>query len=359
MIKVSIKLVVKTNGMSLVYLVYSKAVTLSDGSRRRSVSLKLEIYTDPKNKREQKHNEKIMEIAEYVRCNRQLEVITGFYRLKNIDRMEDSFFDYIDEKIDRCQSDKYNGIKQCLNNCFNKTLKFKDLNVDMCEEFRVYLNCLVNAGRYSSNTVTAYFNKFLNLIKLAYNENIIPYDYSQKVPKMKWEEPIKEYLTEQEVRKLLSTPYPNKVFKRGVEFTLNTGLRHSDILDLKHSHINYQGDGNIILSKVIVKTGKTLIIPLNDAAVNLIGKKGEGQVFKGFPDNNRANKMLKEWLEKAKISKALTFHGLRHTFAMTAVARGIDIYALKELMGHASIENTLIYAKMLPSKLVSEIKKLG
>ena len=176
---------------------------------------------------------------------------------------------------------------------------------------------------------------------------------------MKWEEPIKDYLTEQEVRKLLSTPYPNKVFKRGVEFALNTGLRHSDILDLKHSHIKYQGDGNIILSKVIVKTGKTLIIPLNDAAVNLISKKGEGQVFKGFPDNNRANKMLKEWLKKAKISKALTFHGLRHTFAMTAVARGIDIYALKELMGHASIENTLIYAKMLPSKLVSEIKKLG
>ena len=131
MIKVSIKLVGKNNGMSLVYLVYSKAVTLSDGSRRRSESLKLEIYTDPKNKREQKHNEKIMEVAEYVRCNRQLEVITGFYRLKNIDRMEDSFFDYIDEKIDRCQSDKYNGIKQCLNNCFNKTLKFKDLNVDI------------------------------------------------------------------------------------------------------------------------------------------------------------------------------------------------------------------------------------
>ena len=68
-------------------------------------------------------------------------------------------------------------------------------------------------------------------------------------------------------------------------------------------------------------------------------------MFKSFPDNNRANKMLKEWLKKAKISKALTFHGLRHTFAMTAVARGIDIYALKELMGHASIENTLIYRR--------------
>ena len=358
MIKVSIKLVAKPNGMSTIYLVYSKAITLPDGSRKKSESLKIEIYTIPKNTKEKKYNDKILEVAEYVRCNRQLEVIRGVYGLKNIDKMEDSFLDYIDEKIDRCQSDKYNGIKQCLKNCFNKTIRFKDINVNLCEEFRVYLNGLVNEGRYSSNTVTSYFNKFLNLITSAYNENIIPYDYSQKVPKMKWEEPIKEYLTEQEARKLLSTPYPNKVFKRGVEFALNTGLRHSDILDLKHSHINYQGDGNIILSKVIVKTGKTLIIPLNDAAVNLISKKGEGQVFKGFPDNNRANKMLKEWLEKAKISKALTFHGLRHTFAMTAVARGIDIYALKELMGHASIENTLLYAKMLPSKLVSEIKKL-
>ena len=345
MIKVSLKLVDKPNGMSTIYLVYGKAITLPDGSRKKSESMKIEIYTTPKNPKEKKYNNKLLEIAEYVRCNRQLEVIRGVYGIKNIDKMEDSFLDYIDEKIDICQSDKYNGIKLSLKNCFNKTIRFKDINVNLCEEFRVYLNGLVNEGRYSSNTVTSYFNKFLNLITSAYNENIIPYDYSQKVPKMKWEEPIKEYLTEQEVRKLLSTPYPNKVFKRGVEFALNTGLRHSDILDLKHSHINYQGDGNIILSKVIVKTGKTLIIPLNDAAVNLIIKKGEGQVFKGFPDNNRANKMLKEWLEKAKISKALTFHGLRHTFAMTAVARGIDIYALKELMGHASIENTLIYRR--------------
>ena len=112
------------------------------------------------------------------------------------------------------------------------------------------------------------------------------------------------------------------------------------------------------MSKEIVKTGKALTIPLNLNAIKLLGKKGEGQVFEGFPDNNQANKMLKEWLVKAKITKPFTFHGLRHTFAMTAVARGIDIYALKELMGHASIENTLIYAKMLPSKLVSEIKKL-
>lgn len=179
---VSIKLVAKPNGMSTIYLVYSKAITLPDGSRKKSESLKIEIYTIPKNTKEKKYNEKILEVAEYVRCNRQLEVIRGVYGLKNIDKMEDSFLDYIDEKIDICQSDKYNGIKQCLKNFFNKTIRFKDINVNLCEEFRVYLNGLVNEGRYSSNTVTSYFNKFLNLITSAYNENIIPYDYSQNVP---------------------------------------------------------------------------------------------------------------------------------------------------------------------------------
>ena len=355
---VSIKFVAKPNGMSTIYLVYSKAITLPDGSRKKSESLKIEIYTIPKNTKEKKYNDKILEVAEYVRCNRQLEVIRGVYGLKNIDKMEDSFLDYIDEKIDKCQSDKYNGIKQCLKNCFNKTIRFKDINVNLCEEFRVYLNGLVNEGRYSFNTVTSYFNKFLNLITSAYNENIIPYDYIQKVPKMKWVETHKEYLTEQEVDRLLSTPYPNKVFKRAVEFAINTGLRHSDVLDLKWSHVKHQGDGNVIITKEIVKTGKILTIPLNANAIKLLGKKGEGQVFKGFPDSYQANKMLKEWLKKTKISKPFTFHGLRHTFAMTAIARGIDIYALKELMGHVNIENTMIYAKMLPSKLVSEIKKL-
>ena len=358
MTTVSIILKSKPNGMSSIYLIYSKAITLPDGSRKKSESLKMEIYTTPKNTKEKKYNDKILEIAEYVKCNRQLEVIRGVYGIKNIDKMDDSFLDYIDEKIDICQSDKYNGIKQCLKNCFDRTIRFKDINMNLCEEFRVYLNGLVNEGRYSSNTVTSYFNKFLNLISLAHKENIIPYDYSQKVPKMKWVETHKEYLSEQEVKQLLSTPYPNKVFKRGVEFAINTGLRHSDVLDLKWSHIKCQGDGNVIMSKEIVKTGKALTIPLNLNAIKLLGKKGEGRVFKGFPDNNLANKMLKEWLVKAKITKPFTFHGLRHTFAMTAVARGIDIYALKELMGHASIENTLIYAKMLPSKLVSEIKKL-
>ena len=68
MITVSIILKGKPNGMSIIYLVYSKAITLPDGSRKKSESLKMEIYTTPKNTKEKKYNDKILEIAEYVRC---------------------------------------------------------------------------------------------------------------------------------------------------------------------------------------------------------------------------------------------------------------------------------------------------
>ena len=49
---VSIKFVAKPNGMSTIYLVYSKAITLPDGSSKKSESLKIEIYTIPKNTKE-------------------------------------------------------------------------------------------------------------------------------------------------------------------------------------------------------------------------------------------------------------------------------------------------------------------
>ena len=62
MIKVSLKLVDKPNGMSTIYLVYGKAITLPDGSRKKSESMKIEIYTTPKNPKEKKYNDKLLEI---------------------------------------------------------------------------------------------------------------------------------------------------------------------------------------------------------------------------------------------------------------------------------------------------------
>ena len=343
---VTVRLVRKSNGKSAVYHAYGKPIILPDGSKRKSESLKIDIYTVPKNNAKKRYNDKVMEIVEYVRCNRQIEIIRNQFNMGHIDRMDDSFLNYIDEKSTLSQRSRYNGIKEVLKACFREEIRFRDINNGFCEEFRAYLSGLESSGRLSSNTVASYFNKFLNLVSQAYRDNILEYDYSQNVARMKWVEPVKDYLTDMEVNRLLSTSYPEKVFKRGVIFAINTGLQHSDIIDLQWSHLHNNTDGSVILSKRIVKTRYNLIVPLNKAAISVLGRRDKGQVFKGFPGNAEANRMLKEWLAKAKITKNLTFHCLRHTFAMSAVSRGVDIYALKELLGHVRIENTLIYAKM-------------
>ena len=133
---VTVRLVRKSNGKSAVYLAYGKPIILPDGSKRKSESLKIDIHTVPKNNAEMRYNDKVMEIVEYVRCNRQIEKIRNQFNMGHIDRMDDSFLDYIDEKAAFSQISRYNGIKVVLKACFRKEIRFKDIKNGSCEEFR-------------------------------------------------------------------------------------------------------------------------------------------------------------------------------------------------------------------------------
>lgn len=59
-------------------------------------------------------------------------------------------------------------------------------------------------------------------------------------------------------------------------------------------------------------------------------------------------KRFAEYRERAGLRDGLTFHGLRHTFGSYAVMRGLDVYRLKEVMGHADVKTTMVYAKLRP-----------
>ena len=61
--------------------------------------------------------------------------------------------------------------------------------------------------------------------------------------------------------------------------------------------------------------------------------------------------------EQAGIRKGLTFHGLRHTFGSYSVMRGMDIYRLKEIMGHADVKTTMKYARLRPASLRPDMER--
>ena len=97
------------------------------------------------------------------------------------------------------------------------------------------------------------------------------------------------------------------------------------------------------------KTSDLLIIPLPAEAIDLLGTQATGLVF-DLPSRTYILKALKKWAQNAGIDKHIGFHTARHTFAVTSLEMEIDIYTLSKLMGHRTLEQTQVYAKIVDER---------
>lgn len=68
------------------------------------------------------------------------------------------------------------------------------------------------------------------------------------------------------------------------------------------------------------------------------------------------NVALLQWAMRAGITKHVTFHAGRHTFAVAQLNRGVDIYSLSRLLGHSELRTTEIYADILESRRVTAMR---
>ena len=80
----------------------------------------------------------------------------------------------------------------------------------------------------------------------------------------------------------------------------------------------------------------------------LCGERGKGIVVKGF-NRSMTQGDLKKWLKAAGITKRITFHRFRDTFATSQLAAGTDIYTVSKMLDHANVTTTQIYAKLVDS----------
>lgn len=85
----------------------------------------------------------------------------------------------------------------------------------------------------------------------------------------------------------------------------------------------------------------------------------EDLVFSGLITLGRSNEILPKWAEKAGINKHLTFHCSRHTFAVLAIAKKVDIYTVSKLLGHQSITVTEIYTEVLDNSKKEAMEAIG
>ncbi len=133
-------------------------------------------------------------------------------------------------------------------------------------------------------------------------------------------------------------------------------MRQNEILSLKWRDVNLdRGTLTIVESK----NGEQRTLPLNRAAIAVLEAKGKVRHISGliFPSQagtkiNPGNlrRGFNAAREKAGIDH-VRFHDLRHTFATRLVQRGVDLYVVKELLGHKSIKMTMRYAHHYPESL--------
>ena len=127
-----------------------------------------------------------------------------------------------------------------------------------------------------------YFNAFMSIVNLAYQDGIIKTDINAKISRIHWKhDTAKEYLDEKEIRRLERvefTEYPD--VQRACLIAIYTGLRQSDILALDWKSVHINSKKRSYLDIIIHKTQAAIKLPLSPAAIELLSKpKKRGLVF--------------------------------------------------------------------------------
>ena len=95
-------------------------------------------------------------------------------------------------------------------------------------------------------------------------------------------------------------------------------------------------------------------------AVRYMGQRGKAdeRVFAGLKYSAWHNLALREWCLKAGITKHITFHCGRHTFAVLQLSLGTEIYTVSKLLGHRELKTTQVYAQIMDAKKREAVNRI-
>ena len=236
-----------------------------------------------------------------------------------------------------------------------KPMIFSTIDMNLLEDYK---NFLINApqggskkGTITRNTASTYFSIFKAGLHQAFIDGYLTVDIAAKAKNIAYSDKQREYLTIDELNTLAATPCDRPIMKRASLFSALTGMRHSDIQKLKWKEIIKDGEHYRILFTQ-QKTKGVQYMPISDQAYQLCGERGEPDrlVFEDLQDPSWINKPLERWIKAAGITKHITFHCFRHTYATLQLTNGTDIYTVSKMLGHTKVTTTQIYAKIVDEK---------
>lgn len=238
----------------------------------------------------------------------------------------------------------------------------KDLISLKKEDIKDFLDNVEATARTKAHYLTV-FNSFYKYLVFMDKIKSNPCD-GIKAPKL--EKKLPTYLTNEEIAKLfnirLTKPvdYRNKAI---LEVMYATGARISEVINLELNQIDFEE----CIIRVVGKGKKERIIPLDDVAIEVLDNyinnyrpfliKNETCNYVFLNKNGEKIsrqmifKILKNLANKAGITKEISPHTLRHSFASNLLNNGADLRVIQELLGHENLETTEIYSHLQNKKI--------
>lgn len=327
--------------------------------------LNLYLIDKPTTSTDKLKNKETKNLAESIKAKRELEIKNGSYGFTSEFKQSTNFLEYfknlIDKKEGKGNVGNWQSTLKHLEAFANKNTTFKDIDLKFSNKFKDYLNKAIkkDGKALSTNSKASYFAKFRASLNEAVKEKIIYGNPAVEAGNFEYEDNEREYLTLDEVRKLVQTPCRYEVLKRAFLFSCITGLRWSDCNNLIWQDVQDIVDGYRVHFKQ-QKTKGLQYLDINQQARELMLERGEpkDRVFVGLRYSAYMNVALQMWVLSAGITKTITFHCARHTFAVLQLSLGTEIYTLSKMLGHSELKTTQIYAKIVDEKIKEGMNKI-
>ena len=328
---------------------------------KRQEYLGMYIYTTPVNILEKDYNKKVMATAEAIRNKRAVAVMNREAGIFDSENQRKDFLLYFEKQ---CKG-KHRAWTLALKHFsafMNGKCRFGNITHELCKAYREYLvtdakvlNSAPILGRgkkLSSESAHKCLLYFKTVLKNAYDDKYLKDDFARRLEAIPARtESRREYLTLDEIDILYNTPCKWEPLKNAAMFSIYTGLRLSDILDLRWKDITTAPDGKPCVRKKMIKGSRDVTVMISEKVLRFCGERRDGElpVFKDFK-LSMTERPLKIWLKDSKIPKHITFHSFRHTHATLLLSKGIDIYTVSGMLAHTSVKTTQIYAHLIDSK---------
>lgn len=340
-----------------------------DGNRKYEF---LKLYLKPNKKENKAENAATLRLANAIKAKRIIELQNKKYDFFNGSIANTDLLAYMVQRAERAQGEGQ-GKRGILGTAIRsseliseytgkRSIPIKSVDKDFVSGYAFFLKTAKSKrGKpYSRNSQYNLFMSLISALNSAVRDGIIMYSPISQMSvseKPKHEGGIRTYLSLEELKRLYETDYPASPYsKRLFLFGCMCGLRYSDIMALKWENFSFQESGTVTMSIRQKKTKKEISVPLSQEAIKLLPEKGESNeddfIFRGdgYIVGRSVHDHLQKWAKMAGITKHISFHTSRHTYATMLLTLGADLYTVSKLLGHTNIKTTQIYAEVIDQK---------